>query len=154
MKLRRLLAGGALALVMALGALIGSASFRAEEVSILMPSSFTDASADLVKAFNREHRGRIHLSLIRGPLNTESISDLAISSLLLGDAPFDALLMDITWLPKYAAAGWLEPLDPWFDQGEQEQLVQGARLGNDYDCLLYTSPSPRDKSSSRMPSSA
>ena len=71
-------------------------------------SSFTDASADLVKAFNREHRGRIHLKLIRGPLNTESISDLAISSLLLGDAPFDALLMDVTWLPKYAAAGWLD----------------------------------------------
>ena len=26
--------------------------------------------------------------------------------------------------------------------------------GEEYDCLLYTSPSPRDKSSSRMPSSA
>ena len=89
-----------------------------------MPSSFTDASADLVKAFNREHRGRIHLKLIRGPLNTESISDLAISSLLLGDAPFDALLMDVTWLPKYAAAGWLEALDPWFGQGDQEQLCK------------------------------
>ena len=140
MKLRRWLAGGALALVIALGALVGSASFRAEEVSILMPSSFTDASADLVKAFNREHRGRIHLKLIRGPLNTESISDLAISSLLLGDAPFDALLMDVTWLPKYAAAGWLEPLDPWFDQADQELLVQGARLGNDYDGHLYRWP--------------
>ena len=140
MKLRRWLASGALALAMALGCLVWSASFRAEEVSILMPSSFTDASADLVKAFNREHRGRIHLKLIRGPLNTESISDLAISSLLLGDAPFDALLMDVTWLPKYAAAGWLEPLDPWFDQSDQEQLVQGARLGNDFDGHLYRWP--------------
>nr|WP_206339100.1 MULTISPECIES: ABC transporter substrate-binding protein [unclassified Synechococcus] len=125
---------------MALGCLVGSASFRAEEVSILMPSSFTDASAELVKTFNREHRGRIHLNLIRGPLNTESISDLAISSLLLGDAPFDALLMDVTWLPKYAAAGWLEPLDHWFDQADQEQLVEGARLGNDYDGHLYRWP--------------
>ena len=140
MKLRRWLASGALALVMALGCLVGSASFRAEEVSILMPSSFTDASAELVKTFNREHRGRIHLNLIRGPLNTESISDLAISSLLLGDAPFDALLMDVTWLPKYAAAGWLEPLDPWFGQADQEQLVEGARLGNDYDGHLYRWP--------------
>ncbi len=140
MKLRRWLASGALALVMALGCLVGSASFRAEEVSILMPSSFTDASAELVKTFNREHRGRIHLNLIRGPLNTESISDLAISSLLLGDAPFDALLMDVTWLPKYAAAGWLEPLDLWFDQADQEQLVEGARLGNDYDGHLYRWP--------------
>ena len=140
MKLRRWLASVVLALVMALGCLAGSASFRAEEVSILMPSSFTDASADLVKIFNREHRGRIHLRLIRGPLNTESISDLAISSLLLGDAPFDALLMDVTWLPKYAAAGWLEPLDPWFDQTDQDQLVEGARLGNDYDGHLYRWP--------------
>ncbi|MCB4395021.1 ABC transporter substrate-binding protein [Synechococcus sp. HB1133] len=140
MKLRRWLTSGALALVMALGCLVGSASFRAEEVSILMPSSFTDASAELVKTFNREHRGRIHLNLIRGPLNTESISDLAISSLLLGDAPFDALLMDVTWLPKYAAAGWLEPLDHWFDQADQEQLVEGARLGNDYDGHLYRWP--------------
>ena len=48
MKLRRWLVGGALALVIALGVLVGSASSRAEEVSILMPSSFTDASADLV----------------------------------------------------------------------------------------------------------
>ena len=140
MTLRRWLASGALALLMALGCLVASASFMAEDVSILMPSSFTDASADLVKAFNREHRGRIHLKLIRGPLNTESISDLAISSLLLGDAPFDALLMDVTWLPKYAAAGWLEPLDPWFDQDDQEQLIQGARLGNDYDGHLYRWP--------------
>nr|WP_255617989.1 ABC transporter substrate-binding protein [Synechococcus sp. MU1625] len=138
--MRRWLASGALALVIALGCLVGSASFRAEEVSILMPSSFTDASAELVKTFNRENRGRIHLNLIRGPLNTESISDLAISSLLLGDAPFDALLMDVTWLPKYAAAGWLEPLDPWFDQADQEQLVEGARLGNDYDGHLYRWP--------------
>ena len=28
------------------------------------------------------------------------------------------------------------------------------RLSNDYSCLLYTSPSPRDLSTSRMPSSA
>ena len=29
-----------------------------------------------------------------------------------------------------------------------------AELGNIYTCLLYTSPSPRDLSTSRMPSSA
>ena len=29
-----------------------------------------------------------------------------------------------------------------------------ALLGPDYNCLLYTSPSPRDRTRSRMPSSA
>ena len=34
------------------------------------------------------------------------------------------------------------------------QLVRGGELGDVYSCLLYTSPSPRDISGSRMPSSA
>lgn len=109
-------------------------------VSILMPAPFAEASQDLVERFNREHQGQIALTINRGPLETEAISDLAISSLLLGDAPFDALMIDVTWLPKYAAAGWLEPLDPWFDAADSDRLVHGARLGNSYDGELYRWP--------------
>ena len=36
---------------------------------------------------------------------------------------------------------------------EQEEMDAGL-LAEMYDCLLYTSPSPRDKRQSRMPSSA
>ena len=32
--------------------------------------------------------------------------------------------------------------------------LHNAALQQDWDCLLYTSPSPRDKRQSRMPSSA
>ena len=32
--------------------------------------------------------------------------------------------------------------------------TNGAHAKNGYDCLLYTSPSPRDQRGSRMPSSA
>ena len=34
------------------------------------------------------------------------------------------------------------------------KLIIIAEKGNMYDCLLYTSPSPRDRQKSRMPSSA
>ena len=36
------------------------------------------------------------------------------------------------------------------------QIITSAynKLGNNYTCLLYTSPSPRDRTRSRMPSSA
>ena len=37
---------------------------------------------------------------------------------------------------------------------EAEELAELERLTNPNACLLYTSPSPRDTSSSRMPSSA
>ena len=113
---------------------------RPEEISILMPAPFADATVDQVKQFNADHSGRIVLNVIRGPRDTESISDLAISSLLLGTPPFDALLVDVTWLPKYVAADWLQPLDPWFDDADVDALVAGARLGNSVSGDLYRWP--------------
>ena len=47
--------------------------------------------------------------------------------------------------------------DIYFDGNENglpESSEQFKAQGNSFDCLLYTSPSPRDKRQSRMPSSA
>ena len=33
-------------------------------------------------------------------------------------------------------------------------ITRSAKMANVFDCLLYTSPSPRDRQKSRMPSSA
>ena len=115
-----------------------------ESVSFLMAAPFADATEDLVKQFNKEHRGAINLKVIRGPLETEAMSDLAISSLLLGKAPFDVLLMDITWLPKYAAAGWMVPLESYFNKEDVDSLAKGAREGNSYNGHLYRWPLTSD----------
>ena len=54
----------------------------------------------------------------------------------------------------------IEDASPGFADGDTKydaELVAenlAARMGLVYDCLLYTSPSPRDKRQSRMPSSA
>ena len=115
-----------------------------ESVSFLMAAPFADATEDLVRQFNQEHRGEINLKVIRGPLETEAMSDLAISSLLLGKAPFDVLLMDITWLPKYAAAGWMVPLENYFTTNDVDSLARGAREGNSYGGHLYRWPLTSD----------
>ena len=115
-----------------------------ESVSFLMAAPFADATQDLVKQFNQEHRGVINLKVIRGPLETEAMSDLAISSLLLGKAPFDVLLMDVTWLPKYAAAGWMVPLEDYFNDIDINELATGAREGNSYNDHLYRWPLTAD----------
>ena len=111
-----------------------------ETVSILMPASFADSTKELAKQFNNENRGKINLKIIRGPLATDAMSDLAISSLLLGSAPFDGLLMDVTWLPKYAEAGWLEPLESYFNDMDVSSLAAGAREGNNFNNHLYRWP--------------
>ena len=83
---RRFIAFG-LGLVLLMGVVWGRQQ-QVQSVTILMPAPYADATAALVDRFNDDHRGRIHLSISRGPLETESISDLAISSLLLGSPPF------------------------------------------------------------------
>lgn len=110
------------------------------DVKVLMPAPFADATKPLVDQFNQEHHGHIRLSVVKGPLETEAISDLAISSLLLGNPPFDALLMDVTWVPKYAKAGWLQPLDQWFEKAEFEQLAKGVQPGNEFEGQIVRWP--------------
>lgn len=115
-----------------------------ESISFLFPAPYADATRELVQQFNRENHGKIKLNIIRGPFATDAVSDLAISSLLLGRAPFDGLLMDVTWLPKYAAAGWIEPLDSYFDENDVTSLAEGAREGNFYNDHLYRWPLAAD----------
>ena len=50
------------------------------------------------------------------------------------------------------AAEVLEMIEPYVKPGVSTGELD--RICNDYICLLYTSPSPRDRTRSRMPSSA
>ena len=50
--------------------LVGTAGWsrvhHPEQVTILMPAPFVDATAEQVKRFNAEHQGRIHLTVTPG----------------------------------------------------------------------------------------
>ena len=45
-------------------------------------------------------------------------------------------------------------INPEADQAEVERVIRELGLDRPVTCLLYTSPSPRDRQKSRMPSSA
>jgi multiple sugar transport system substrate-binding protein len=112
-------------------------------VRVLMPAVFADAVAEPVHRFNRSHP-LLQVEVVRGPLDTEAISDLATGSLLLGDTPYDLLMLDVTWTAKYAAAGWLEPLEPWLGDDALEGMVSGAELGNRFAGHLWRMPFSAD----------
>jgi multiple sugar transport system substrate-binding protein len=131
----------ALALALALGGLSGLRAWARPPVPVrvLMPAPFAEATALLVADFN-QHQRNIRIQVTRGPFETEMVSELAISSLLLGDSPYDLLLMDVTWTAKYARAGWLLPLDDWLGRDALEPLLEGARAGNRIDGQLWRLP--------------
>ncbi|MFN9624077.1 MAG: ABC transporter substrate-binding protein [Cyanobacteriota bacterium] len=108
-------------------------------VRVLMPAPFADATAAAVRRFNAGP-SPWSIAVTRGPLDTEALSDLASSSLLLGDTPFDLLLMDISWTARYAAAGWLQPLEPLLGEDALTGMVPAARLGNAFGGHLWRLP--------------
>tara|TARA_Y100001968_G_C19426240_1_gene754526 strand:+ start:412 stop:1608 length:1197 start_codon:yes stop_codon:yes gene_type:complete len=118
---------------------MGSSSLEVNNtINILMPSSFYDSTKELIKKYNDSSKFNIRVT--KGPLETESVSDLAISSLLLDHSPYDIILMDLTWLPKYAEADWLFPLDNLIDKRKWNNLEKGAKKGNIYKDKIYRWP--------------
>lgn len=125
---------------------IESFAFGSEpkNINILMPAPFAESTGTIIKQFNQDHKGNINVHVTKGPKETEAVSDLAISSLLLGNTPYDIVLIDVTWLPKYVAADWLEPLDKWIDSNKWNELASGAKLGNSYKGNIYRWPLTAD----------
>lgn len=109
------------------------------QVRVLMPAPFVEATAEPVRRFNAAHDD-LQIEVVRGPLDTDALSDLAVSSLLLGESPYDVLLIDLTWTAKYAAAGWLEPLEPLLGAEALEPFVNGALPGSRFDGHLWRIP--------------
>tara|TARA_B100000700_G_C15054062_1_gene861895 strand:+ start:3388 stop:4638 length:1251 start_codon:yes stop_codon:yes gene_type:complete len=116
------------------------ASEKIETINILMPAPFADSTKGLIKKFNDIKKGEVKVRVTRGPRETESVSDLAISSLILNKSPYDIILIDVTWLPKYAAAGWLEPFQNSFINRSWGLLAKGAQIGNKYKGKIYRWP--------------
>jgi multiple sugar transport system substrate-binding protein len=108
-------------------------------ISVLMPASFADATAAPVRRFNADHAD-LRIDVVRGPLDTEALSDLAVSSLLLGESPYDLLLIDLTWTAKYATAGWLEPLEPLLGDAALDPFLPGSLPGSRFGGHLWRVP--------------
>ena len=103
---------------------------QAAEASDLQP---------LVEAFNQEH-SNINLEIVTGPANTNLVEDLYTSAFLLGDSPYDLVYMDIVWVQKFAAAGWLEDLSQWVSLAELKPYLESVIQGGSYQGKLYRMP--------------
>ncbi len=93
----------------------------------------------LVEEFNQTHP-HIRLEIVEGPNETNQVEDLYTSSFLLGNSPYDLVYMDIVWVPKFAAAGWLMPLDDRISTEELEPFIQADVKGGSYQKKLYRMP--------------
>jgi multiple sugar transport system substrate-binding protein len=93
----------------------------------------------LITEFEKQNPG-IRLNMIEAPNATNLVEDLNTSSFLLGSSPYDLINMDVVWTPKFAAAGWLRPLDDLIPQSELDQFLPGDVAASRYQGKLYRLP--------------
>ncbi|MGE3840299.1 MAG: ABC transporter substrate-binding protein [Vicinamibacterales bacterium] len=115
----------------------------AARVALLVPASERQVWEPLALAFEARHPGT-HVELVEGPNSTDLRDNLYTTALLAEDDTFDLVLMDVTWTPKYAAAGWLLPLERRFPRDEVDALWSAAVDVGRYRGHLYRLPTRTD----------
>src|SRR5437867_12954138 len=132
-----------LTLIIALAAASGSCALPAERshqetavIRVMLPASERPFWRPIVERFDQTHPGA-RVELVEGPESTDLREDLYTASLLARDPTFDLVYMDVTWTAKFAAAGWLQPLDGLFRSAETESLLPAALEAGRYSGRLY-----------------
>ncbi len=97
----------------------------------------------LIKDFETKNPN-IRINLVEGPNATNLLEDLYTSSFILGESPYDLVNMDVIWTSKFAAAGWLLPLDDRISQQELTAFSPKDVEGGRYQNKLYRIPMRSD----------
>jgi multiple sugar transport system substrate-binding protein len=111
-------------------------------LSLLVPAAERDVWAPLGASFETARPG-VRVELVEGPNDTDLRENLYTAALLAGDESFDLVLMDVTWMPKLAGAGWLLPLGEGLE-AETAALLPAAVAAGRYRGRLYRVPTRTD----------
>ncbi len=140
---RRVFRGIGLAIVtlFSIGLFSHFPSFSQDPVTVrfLVQAGEATQLQSFAEDFN-EKNPNITLEIVKGPNNTNLVEDLYTSAFLLGDSPYDIVYMDIVWVQKFAAAGWLADLSEWVDNDLLTPYLEGVKEGGRYQGQLYRMP--------------
>lgn len=132
-----------LGLVLALSSLLFfSPLVRSQQpvtITVLLQALEIPQWQPLVDKFEAENPD-IHLEMVEGPNATNLVEDLYTSSFLLGSSPYDVVYMDIVWVPKFAAAGWLMDLSDRVTEADLRDFMEADVEGGRYQDKLYRMP--------------
>ena len=112
----------------------------AVEISWYVGKDVTDANKTLVQMFN-SRQSRVRVNWQEQPPSTSDQHDKYVSILAAKDASIDVFALDIPFVPEFASAQWLTPLDDLFDKTElRKSFFSGPLKGAVYGGKLWAVP--------------
>ncbi|GAB4335573.1 MAG: ABC transporter substrate-binding protein [Candidatus Abyssubacteria bacterium] len=108
-------------------------------VSFLDTEDKSGAWAEIIANFE-ERNPDIAINFIEGPASTNTRESQYATSLMAQDPMYDLIYMDVVWVAKFAAAGWIVPLDDRFPLEEREKYLPGDIKAGVYDGHIWRIP--------------
>ena len=126
-------------LIILLGIVLPSLTQQRITITVMM-QALEAAQWQSLEAKFEEENPDIDLEIIKAPNATNLVEDLYTSSFILGDSPYDLVYLDIVWVPKFAAAGWLRDLNEFTSPTQLQDFLAGDLDGGRYQGGLYRMP--------------
>ncbi|MGB9678756.1 MAG: ABC transporter substrate-binding protein [Thermoanaerobacteraceae bacterium] len=114
---------------------------KSEPVTITYSSGkdSTPATQKLIEAFEAKYPN-IKVKFQELPSSTDDQHNSYVTALSAGDSSIDIMAMDIIWVPEFAAADWLLPLDNKFTPQMQDQMLPGPVEAMKYNGHVWAVP--------------
>lgn len=100
-------------------------------------------SKEIIAKFH-EANPDVHVEMVEGPAATNTREDMYATSFMAQEDTYDLIYMDVAWMPKFAAKGWLRPLDDWFTPAMQKEFLPGDIAGSKFQGKTYRVPLQSD----------
>jgi len=116
---------------------------RVTDLSLLMEPDGTGVWHEVIDDFQQHHPGT-RIRLVDGPPATDTREDMYSTSFLSGDSAYDIVYCDVTWTPKFAAAGWLLDLTGRPSATDEADFLEADLRAGMYGGKLYRIPAFTD----------
>jgi multiple sugar transport system substrate-binding protein len=113
------------------------------QLSVMMDADVTGDWHQFIREFQAANPA-IRINYIEGPSETNAREDLYVTSMLSGETVYDLIFADVVWVPKFAAAGWLEDLTDRWPAKRWDEFIPGALEGSKYKGRIYRVPQTID----------
>jgi multiple sugar transport system substrate-binding protein len=98
---------------------------------------------ELARRFEAANPG-IEVEVVAGPPSSDTRQDLYTTAFLAGESTYDLVSMDVVWVAKLAAAGWLLPLEERLPVAEREAFLAPVMAASWWDGHLWRVPMTAD----------
>jgi len=97
----------------------------------------------IIERFERANPG-IKVDMVEGPAAADARENMYSTAFMGKEDSYDLAYVDVAWVPKFAAQGWLRPLDELIAPEKLDAFLPGDVEGSRYQGRLYRLPVQSD----------